>query len=176
MFVRIRQFFDPLRLHCLLNIVGDFFVVLSGMAYGNPLRAGSAITGSSAHLLGIAFSKRHFFNIAVSDLVMGVVCLCGLLYFLSGTNLLGFESTPRYGEMVGGLCIAIAALCIISQHNRMATLLFTASTTAMSFSAFEVLIVRGEGDWLILMASLMFYSAGFVAVLIKKREQVKETL
>ena len=165
-----RQFFDPLRLHCSLNTLGDVFVILSGVAYGNPVRAASGMLGSSTHIIGILFSKKKIFNMSASTFVMGIVFVCGVLYMLSGSNLMGYEETSRYGEMLGGLCISIAALCVIKGKGKLATFFFTACTTAMSFSAFEVLLTRGEGDWFVLLGSVMFYSAGFVAMFIKKND------
>ncbi len=170
MFSVVQRFFDPLRLHCSLNILGDIFIILSGVAYGNPVRVIAAILGTSTHIIGILFSKKRLFDIPISSFVMGIVFICGVLYMLSGTNLMGYEETPRYGEILGGLCISIAALCVIKEKGKLATFFFTASTTAMSFSAFEVLLRRGEGDWFILLASMLFYTAGFVAMYIKKDE------
>ncbi|MEM6810999.1 MAG: hypothetical protein AAF549_00855 [Pseudomonadota bacterium] len=172
-FQSVKYFFDPLRLHCTLNFLGDVFITLSGIVYGNPLRALAAIMGSSAHILGILFSKKVIFGFAITDLVMGVVFLCGVVYFLSGTNIMNFEETPRFGEMIGGICVSLAAFSVISQWGKTATLFFTLATTSMSFSAFEVLFTRGEGDWFVLAGSLMFYCAGFVANFIKKDNHEK---
>ncbi len=166
----VRNFFDPLRLHCFLNILGDVFIMMSGMAYHNPIRSISALCGASTHIFGIIFSKNKILGFAATDIVMSVVILCGLLYMLSGTNLMGFETTPRYAEIFGGLCVSSAAICVILQKSKLAAILFTLSTTSFFLSAFEVLLARGEADWFVFMASLMFYSAGLVAAFIKKKE------
>lgn len=170
----VSKLFHPLRLYCFLNIVGDVFVVLSGVSYGNPARAVSAIIGSISHLGGLAFPKKVVFGMAMTDVVMRVVFVCGLLYMLAGSNLLGFEDTPRYTEVAGGFCICLAALFLIKGRARLAALMFTTSTTLMSVSAFEVLFVRGEGDWFVFLGSIMFYSAGIVAAFIKKEEVIRD--
>ena len=168
----IKKFFDPLRLHCSLNILGDICIMMSGVVYHNPLRSIAALSGASTHIVGIFFSKKKIFNVLMSDIVMSAVMFCGVLYMLSGSNIFGFESTPRYTEILGGLCISAAAFSVIRQKSQLAPVLFTLGTTFFSFSAFEVWFVRGEVDWLVLMGSLMFYAAGFVSAFIKKESVV----
>ena len=170
MLARTRAFFDPLRLHCLFNILGDVFIVFSGVHYGNPVRAVSAILGSTTHLFGIAFSKKKFFGFQSADLVMGVVFICGCLYTCSGSNIFGFEESARYTEVFGGFCVSSAALSVMLHKSKLASVFFTVATISFSFSAFEVLIVRGEGDWFVLTGSLMFFIAGLFAAFIKKEK------
>lgn len=164
----ISRIFTPLRLYCLLNILGDVCVVLSGMVYTNPARTLAALLGASTHILGIMFPNIKINKTQMVDLIMGIVVICGVLYMLSGSNILGFEDTPRYSEILGGLFLSAAAICIIIKKSKTATLLFLATTTAFTFSAFEVFFIRGEPDWWVFTGAAMFYSAAFVARYLKK--------
>ena len=56
----VRVFFDPRRLHCSLNVLGDIFIMLSGVVYNNPVRLFSALLGSSTHVIGIIFSQKKY--------------------------------------------------------------------------------------------------------------------
>lgn len=118
--------------------MGDLMYIWSGAEYGNPLRSGTAMTGQALHMGGVLLggnTKIGSYNL--SDIIMSGVVLTGMGYVASGSNLFGFEETPRYFEMLMGACISAGAASVVMEKGTLAKRFFQ-SATAVSFgSAFE---------------------------------------
>lgn len=154
-------------MHCLFNIGGDLSLIASGMEYENPIRAFAALMGVTIHLFGIFYRKETVFGRPVAVLVMRVVMVCGFLYILSGTNLLGFEGTMRILEMVGGFGIMLSAFFVILGRGTMAATGFLIVTAVFAGSSFEVMLYTGVPDYYVLLGTLMFSFAAIAAKFIK---------
>ena len=101
---------------------------------------------------------------------MGIIVLCGLLYILSGSNLLGFETAPRISEMFLGGTIASAVVFSIKKKKRLSSFFFLIGPVFHFAQAFETGLTQGTYDWFQLAAFCCFTVSGITARYIKKPE------
>lgn len=134
-----------------MAIVGDIMIILSGGSFSNPLRVTGASLGLLLNILAIIWGEQKSFRIAgrsyaYTQIMMACFAFCGLLYVLSGSNLFGFEPTPRYTEIMVGTLVAIASLFSIIHRHKLAAMLFSLPPLFHFAQAWEVWTYRGEYD------------------------------
>lgn len=170
---------DPLRVFSLSALAGDLSILLSGGMFLNPLRMSAASLGFVSHGVGaVAGSDKKIsllcFKINSSDFVLGITILCGFIYFLSGSNIFGFENAARYSEMILGVTIMSAAASIMSGRKNLGMALFLVGPLSHLFQVCEVYWVQGRFDVFQLSAALCFLVSGIASRFIHKNKSAIE--
>ena len=135
-FTKAHNYFkDPLRQTSAFCLMGDLMYIWSGAEYGNPLRSGAAMTGQALHMGGVLLGgNTKIGSYKLSDIIMSGVVATGLGYIASGSNIFGFEDSPRYFEMLMGACISAGATSVVMEKGTLAKRFFQ-SATAVSFGS-----------------------------------------
>lgn len=145
------------------NIMGDVFLILSGIDYANPVRSFAALLGLSTHLFfGLRGQTTSVFGIPTPKFVMSIVIICGLLNILSGSNLMGFEVGPRYTEVTSGFFISLGAFCVVIHRSKTARWLFMGATFSSLLIGGETFLRDGFADWFIIASALCFLVSNYV--------------
>jgi hypothetical protein len=170
---RFKAFLNPLRIFSATALLGDVALLLSGGYFLNPLRMSVAVLGFGTHAVGLFYGSHRTMSIlgrpvTASDFVMGVVCVCGVLDVLSGSNLFGFERAPRYTEMILGVCITAAGLCSLYNRFNFAMVFFSIGPLLHLVQAFEVQATQGRLDPFQLMAGVCFLASSIASRSIRK--------
>lgn len=169
----IKKAKDPMTQTSASNIMGDVFLILSGVDYGNIIRIIAAGLGLASHLFfGLRGQASRVFGVPTPQFVMGIVVLCGVLYMISGSNIFGYESGPRYTEVIVGFFITIGSLAVILHKAKIARFLYMSATVFSLTIAVETMLRDGHPDWFILCSSLCFLAANYATGNIRFKESI----
>jgi len=159
---------NPAFIKAATNYIGDAFIIASGIGYGNPVRAGSALTGVITSFPSLMVGDKKFLGLSAQKIMMNGARLAALGFIVSGSNVFGFEETKRVSEMIGGGCLLVASTLNLNNRPKLASAFFIATSLSIGSQTIETLVVRGEADLKMLGMSLSFLTGDIATFFMKK--------
>ena len=151
-----------LKYYAGLSILGDAFIAASGMRFESIFRIASSVVGISGQVAGLRGEDSKTFGIDTTKVTMGGTAGVGLFYMLSAI----FES-HRFAEATAGALLVIGAGFFMNGRSKTGSNFFQATTMLMFASGIESMWRQNEIDWLILAATMCYFTGNYIASKIK---------